>query len=80
VDASGRALVTGGHHFFELPHQHWSVQPAFGGNSDAFIAKLDTTKSGTASLLFSTYLVGSGEDEGSAIALDAGGLWALCDR
>jgi hypothetical protein len=40
---------------------------------DVFLAKFDLSKSGAASLLLSTYIGGSGRDEGSAIALDASG-------
>jgi hypothetical protein len=40
---------------------------------DVFVAKFDLTKSGAASLLFSTYVGGSGRDEGNAIALDGNG-------
>ncbi len=40
---------------------------------DAFVAKLDPTVSGAASLLFSTYLGGSGSDYGVRAARDGGG-------
>jgi Beta-propeller repeat len=39
----------------------------------AFVAKLDLTQSGSRSLLYSTYLGGSGGDEGRGIAVDANG-------
>jgi hypothetical protein len=42
-------------------------QPAFGGNGDAFVARL--TADGAA-LNFATYLGGSGNDQGQGIALD----------
>lgn len=41
--------------------------------SDAFVARLDLTKSGAASLIYSTYVGGAGKEEGTAIALDAAG-------
>jgi uncharacterized repeat protein (TIGR01451 family) len=41
-----------------------------GGNGDAFVAKVDTTKTGPDSLLYSTYLGGSGADHGRGIATD----------
>ena len=47
-----------------------------GGNGDAFVAKVDTTKTGAASLLYSTYLGGSGADHGRGIATDNGGATA----
>jgi hypothetical protein len=43
---------------------------------DAFVAILDPTQSGTSSLVASTYLGGSGQDVGRAIAVDAAGnIW-----
>ena len=39
-----------------------TFQPAFGGVEDGFVAEFDTTVTGTASLLFSTYFGGSGDD------------------
>lgn len=40
---------------------------------DAFVAKFDLARSGPASLLYSTYVGGSGRDEGRAVAVDASG-------
>jgi Beta-propeller repeat/Abnormal spindle-like microcephaly-assoc'd, ASPM-SPD-2-Hydin len=40
---------------------------------DVFVSKLDITKSGSAALLFSTYLGGSGTDTGESIAIDSSG-------
>src|SRR5207245_10941946 len=42
-------------------------------NGTAFVTKLDPAASGTASLLYSTYLAGTGGDFGNAIAADAVG-------
>lgn len=80
LDASGRVLVTGSTNSSNFPTSTGAYQAAYGGNDDAFIAKVDTTKSGTASLLFSTYLGGSGEDAGSAIALNAEGFAFVTGR
>jgi hypothetical protein len=74
LDASDRVLVTGSTDSPNFPTSTGTFQAAFGGgNADAFIVKVDTTQSGTASRLFSTYLGGSGEDAGSAIAVDGAG-------
>lgn len=43
------------------------------GADDGFVAKLDTTKSGTVSLVYSTYLGGSGKDDANGIAVDSAG-------
>jgi hypothetical protein len=46
-----------------FPTTSAAFQLAFGGgNADAFIAKLDPTKSGAASLIYSTYLGGRGDE------------------
>ncbi|MGB8646112.1 MAG: SBBP repeat-containing protein, partial [Anaerolineae bacterium] len=39
------------------------------GDNDAFVSAFDTTQSGAASLLWSTYLGGSGIDDGNSIAV-----------
>jgi len=43
------------------------------GGIDAFVAAVDTTLSGPASLIYSTYLSGNGLDVGYGVALDCGG-------
>ena len=45
-----------------------------GGASDAFIAKIDTSQAGAASLLYSTFLGGSTTDLGWDIAVDPQGI------
>jgi hypothetical protein len=71
VDKSGRAYVTGGSDSTDLPtrNQLQGDQPF----SDAFVTVLDTTASGDASLVYSTYLGGSGNESGHAIAVDKSG-------
>jgi len=43
------------------------------GDSDAFVAKLDTTVTGSSSLIYSTYLGGGDTDQGFGIAVDGSG-------
>jgi hypothetical protein len=70
ADSGGNAYVTGETGSPNFPTTPGAFQPAFGGGSgDAFVAKLNPT--GTA-LVYSTYLGGSGFDEGLGIALDPG--------
>ena len=69
VDASGAVYVTGRTQSANFPVAG-ALQPALRGNEDAFIAKLAPDG---ASLVYSTYLGGSAEDDGHAITVDAGG-------
>src|SRR5207302_1502860 len=49
-------------------------QPSFGGGPrDAFLTKIKTTASGATSLVYSTYLGGSGEDSALNMAVDTAG-------
>ncbi len=48
-----------------------AVQPTYvGGNRDGWLMKIDTTKTGTDSLLFSTYLGGDQSDVAHDVAID----------
>ena len=82
VDSSGEAFVTGSTLDTDFPTQK-PIQGTFGGGvqascgakdlyvcGDAFVTKFNSTGS---ALVYSTYLGGSNEDSGWAIALDAAG-------
>ncbi|MCY2954343.1 MAG: SBBP repeat-containing protein, partial [Planctomycetota bacterium] len=67
VDGSGNVLVTGSTNF-----SGWTsggFDTSFNGISDAFVAKL----SPSGGHLWSTYLGGSGDDQGGSIAVDGSG-------
>ncbi|NOY88233.1 MAG: hypothetical protein GXO93_02430, partial [FCB group bacterium] len=67
-DASGAAYVTGYTKSSDFPTQN-SYQSTYGGGyMDVFITKLSSSGN---SLVYSTYLGGSGYDEGDGIAVDA---------
>jgi uncharacterized repeat protein (TIGR01451 family) len=71
VDAAGHAYVTGATGSNNFPTTANSFQSSFGGGSlDAYVAKLSVDGR---SLVYSTYLGGSGVDSGSAIAVDGAG-------
>jgi hypothetical protein len=70
VDMAGTAHVTGDTRSNNFPVTADAVDSTYGGDGDAFVATLDST---AASLVFSTYLGGSGQDAGNGIALDAVG-------
>jgi uncharacterized protein (TIGR03437 family) len=76
VDSSGNAYVTGWTNSTNFPTAN-ALQAAFGGVSstgypygDAFVSKLNQAGS---ALVYSTYLGGSGGDEGRSIAVDSAG-------
>jgi uncharacterized protein (TIGR03437 family) len=70
VDSSGNAYVTGYTSSTDFPTAN-AFQAAFGGGfRDAFVAKLNATGS---ALVYSTYLGGSGWDQGAGIAVDSSG-------
>jgi Beta-propeller repeat len=60
---SGKAYVTGPTSSTDLPVTAGAFQTQYGGgNSDAYVAEIDTTKSGAASLVYATFLGGSGDE------------------
>ena len=70
VDAAGNATVTGWTESLDFPVTPNAFQPLPGGRIDAFVSKLDPAG---ASLIYSTYLGGSGNDVAFRVALDAAG-------
>ncbi len=69
VDGSGEACVTGWTEG-SFPTTGGAFQTVFGNNEDAYVSKLDATGS---SLVYSTYLGGSGDDYGFSVAVDGSG-------
>ena len=70
VDAAGAAYVTGLTGSANFPTTPGAFDPTHNGGEDAFVSKLSPTGSG---LVYSTFLGGSGMDQGWGIAVDAGG-------
>jgi hypothetical protein len=69
IDSHGGVYLTGGTGS-ALPVTAGAPQPVYGGNEDAFVAKLARTG---ASLVYCTYLGGSQWDSGYGIAVDSAG-------
>ncbi|MFZ3216588.1 MAG: SBBP repeat-containing protein [Candidatus Acidiferrales bacterium] len=69
IDSTGNAYVTGQTMSANFPVKS-AYQQSLNGTADAYVAKLNP--SGTA-LLYSTYLGGSADDDGDAIAVDSVG-------
>jgi outer membrane protein assembly factor BamB len=79
VDPSGMIYVAGAATSADFPTTPGAYQTVNygrqegGGNSTGFAAKFNPTQSGAASLIYSTYLGGSGGDTANGIAIDSAG-------
>lgn len=69
LDAEGNILIAGKTSSLDFP-THNAAQPALGGDYDAFAAKIDPTG---ATLVYSTYLGGSLDEENTSLAVDPAG-------
>jgi len=72
IDSNGNAYVSGFTSASDFPTEN-AFQNSFGGSFDAFVAKFDTNGSGVSSLIFCSYLGGTGDDKAYGIAIDSGG-------
>jgi hypothetical protein len=72
VDSSGHAYVTGRWGGVDAVPDICFV-PFCPTGPDAFVMKIDTTASGLTSLMYATYVGGSGDDIGLGIAVDSSG-------
>lgn len=72
VDSNGNVSVVGSAGSTDFPLVT-AFQPALAGNRDLFVAQMDTTVSGTSSLLYSTYLGGTESEAAWDIAVDGQG-------
>jgi hypothetical protein len=68
--SGGRVYVTGLTYSADFPTVS-PLQAAYGGAGDAFFSEIDTTLTGVASLIYSSYLGGSGLDQGNAVVVDS---------
>ena len=66
VDAAGNAYVVGSTYSPDFPTTEGAFQTTFGGQQDVFVTKLDSS----GSVVYTTYLGGSGEDLSYGIAID----------
>lgn len=72
ADTNVNAYVTGVTYSADFPTVN-PLQAIYGGAGDAFLAKVNTNGSGPASLVYSTFLGGTGLDQGNGVAVDRGG-------
>jgi hypothetical protein len=79
VDAQGFVYVTGasssggGAGEIKFPVTQNAIQPDLGGSTDAFLCIIDPGQNGQASLLYSSFLGGTGSDKGHSVAVNPGG-------
>ena len=84
VDAQGLVYLTGttnsagtGNGATQFPLTPNAQQPVFGGNptdnTDAFLAIIDPSKSGSASLVYASFLGGKTNEKGHGVAVNASG-------
>lgn len=71
VDSSGNAYVTGSTLSSDWTSTGSGFQTSYGGNGDAFIAKIGNLTGSIYPLTYFTYLGGSGVDAGQAIQVDS---------
>jgi uncharacterized repeat protein (TIGR01451 family) len=72
IDSNGNAYIAGYTAAQDFPTQD-AFQNSSGGSFDAFVAKIDTNANGAASLIFCSYLGGTGDDKAYGVAIDNGG-------
>lgn len=72
VSGTGDVYLIGTTSSSDFPRRD-EFQSMFGGEDDAFIAKVNTSLTGSDSLIYSSYLGGSASDAGRGIAIDATG-------
>jgi len=72
IDSSGNAYVTGQTKSTDFPTKN-ALHGGNAGGFDVFITKLSGATGSLGSLAYSTYIGGSSDDSGNAIALDASG-------
>ncbi|HEX5410351.1 MAG TPA: SBBP repeat-containing protein [Terriglobia bacterium] len=75
VDGSGNASMTGITYSSSFGTTASAFQPAYGGAGDGFLTTINSNLcgAGPASILYSTYLGGSGLDQGNGVAVDSTG-------
>ncbi len=76
ADASENAYVTGLTYSSQsetppFPITGNALQSTYGGGGDAFLVKVNTNTTGSASLLYSSYIGGNALDQGSGIVVDS---------
>lgn len=77
VDGAGVVTVAGQTSSIDFPTTTGAYDSTYNNTGDAFVSRLDPQKTGTAQLLYSTYLGGSSPDQAYAVDVDASGVVAV---
>ncbi len=77
VRETGKAYLTGLTYSSTFPLTGGASDSTLGGTEDAFLSIVDTLQTGISSLTYSSYLGGSGLDEGGDVRVDTAGLALL---
>ena len=77
VEASGVVTIAGYTESANFPTTKNAYDTTYNGRGDAFLSRLDPSKSGNAQLVYSTVLGGSGQDHARALAVDSRGVATL---
>ncbi len=72
VDKNGIAYITGNTYSDNFPNQNGYKETT--GQKDVFITKIDTSKTGKNSIVYSSFIGGEHDDEAKAIAVDENGI------
>ncbi|MEA2532149.1 MAG: hypothetical protein QOG89_3793 [Thermomicrobiales bacterium] len=73
LDVANAVYITGITTSDDFPASSGAAQASHGGSEDAYVAKFDPSATGTASLVYATYLGGSALERGVSIAVDKDG-------
>jgi hypothetical protein len=73
VDDSGNVYVTGTTESANFPTTSGAYDQSYNGGDDVFVSMINTRASGQASLVYSTYMGGIGNDKGNGLAISGDG-------
>lgn len=73
LDGLNNVYMTGRTSSTDFPVTRNAMQTTSSGGTDAFVMKLNPSRAGVAGLIYSTYLGGSADDSGDALAVDGVG-------
>lgn len=75
VDGAGVVYITGSTNSAAFPVTPGALQSTISSNRHAFVSVLDTSQTGSAGLVYSTYLGGKNFEEGDGIAVAGGKIY-----